>query len=109
MTTMQYIEYRDQINQLEQQKWTDKKSYLKWVKQWKSLYKELTLAIRKHRCELGKPHIVLRYNDPRYETSSGRLQADKFILRRFAKCMMEIRKIGKKESWKNKQTTKIEA
>ena len=105
---MNYKYYSVKINQLEQQKWTDKASYLKWVKEWKSLYKELTLDIRELRRELSKPHMVISFNDPRFDTSSRYHQSYKRTLRQYANCMMEIRKTGKKESWKNKQATKIE-
>ena len=80
-------------------KFTDKASYLDWVKSWKIFYKDLAGKQRQLRIELSKPHIDI--DSVAYKM--GERQINKLWLT----ILLEARKAGKRLSWQQKQQLQV--
>ena len=99
--------HRTTHDELAQLNFTDRESYLEWVRQWKDCYKELSQTIRsvvayikdrqrgKEAADSGSPPGFL-------EMQLWRAQGLREVLREYATCALIMRAQGKKESWEMK-------
>lgn len=82
---------------------TDKQSYLEWVKHWKDFYKALAAEQKQLRIDLSKPHnVYIKTEWGEYLEASVKMelrQTNKFYLR----ILLEARRIAKRRSWQMKQ------
>lgn len=80
---------------------TDKASYLEWVKSWKDFYR--IFAIRQYllRIDLSKPHS--EYTGWEVSDKMMERHRNKLILR----ILLEARRVGKRLSWQMKQDSKV--
>ena len=91
--------YRSRYDAISKQDFTDKESYLTWVRNWKDFYKELSQEIR-----TVKAHIKQRMrgdfpNEILSDMELWKVQYYREALRNHAVCALECRAQGKKDSW----------
>lgn len=79
---------------------TDKQSYLEWVKSWKAFYKGLADRQRELRLELKKPHGTLGF-------AAGVLMSERQTNKWYLRILLEARRIAKRRSWQMKQDRKM--
>ena len=86
-----YRATQDAISKLD---FTDKESYLAWVRKWKDFYKELSQEIRTVKAQIRQ--------DMRDHVPCWKLQYYRENLRIHAECALICRAQGKEESWAKK-------
>ena len=83
--------YQERYSAINKQDFTDKESYLAWVRNWKNFYKELSQEIRTVKAQIRQ--------DMRDHVPCWKLQYYREALRNHAVCALGCRAQGKKDSW----------